>query len=355
MRVMPGNGAGRFRARSRGGRSRLATINDVAALAGVSIKSVSRVLNNEPHVREALRQRVLAAASTLGYRPNQAARRMAGGRSFIIAFIYASPNPPAYVAGIQSGAAEFCRERGFHLVIEPLPRDEADYAEVLQRLVKTLAPDAAFVTPPLSDNLDLLALCQQSGLPLVRVQGKRDGPGRIIEADEFAPSRDMTRHLIELGHRRIGFIKPPDAHLMARARLDGFLAAMTEAGNPADPTLLVQGNFDFECGRAAAAELLDRSDPPTAIFAANDEMALGTMASARERGILLPDELSIVGFDDIPAAVTCWPPLTTVRQPLSDYGRAAAAMAIDDAIPDELDLQSRVVIRGSTAAPASRA
>lgn len=339
----------------------MATIRDVASRAGVSFKSVSRVLNNEPHVRPDLRDRIMKAVEELNYRPNQAARRMAGKRSFLIAYLYRNPPQPVgadglqgpghpYFAGIQSGAAQYCREHGYHLVIEPVPHERLDLREVVLRLVHTLAPDAIFVAPPLSDNPDLLEIVSELGVRLIRIAGMVEGPGDNITLDERTPSRDMTRHLIQQGHRKIAFIRSPAAHLSAAERYLGYCDALAEAAIPIDPALVVEGTFDFASGQEGARKLLERdpADRPTAIFASNDEMALGVITFARKLGLTLPDDLSVAGFDDIPGASTNWPSLTTVRQPLAAYGAAAAGLAINNSIPEGLELQGSVILRSST-------
>lgn len=346
----------------------MATIKDVAKVAGVSFKSVSRVLNNEPHVRPDLRDRVLQAVNTLNYRPNQAARRMAGVRSYLIAYLYRNPvnahgpeglrgSGHPYFAGIQSGAAQYCREHGYHLVIEPVPHEPDELEEVVQRLVQTLAPDAIFVAPPLSDNSDLLAVMSKLGVRLVRLAGMIEGPGETIQLDERGPAMELTRHLLELGHERIAFIKPPVAHLSAAARFTGYRDALDEAGIAYDPSLVLEGQFDFASGWDAARELLNREPGarPTAIFAANDEMALGVIAYAREQGLSLPSDLSVAGFDDVPSSATNWPSITTVSQPLAAYGAAAAGVAIHRQVPEDIDLCGKLIVRSSTAYPAGLA
>ena len=328
----------------------MATINDVAAHAGVSIKTVSRVLNNEPHVREVLRERVLTAARELDYQPNQAARRMAGKRSFLIAFVYRNPDPP-YVAGVQSGAAEYCREHGYHLVIEPVPLDREQLEQVLLRLARVLAPDAVFVAPPLSDDAEFIEIAERIGISLIRIAGQVGGAGQNIEIDDREPACEVVRHLVGLGHRRIAFVRPPREHLTASARYEGYREAMLEAGLDIHPAMVVEGEFTFASGYDAAQHLWAGKERPTAIFAANDAMALGVMAAVREMGVAVPGELSIAGFDDIPAASTTWPPLTTVRQPFAAYGIAAVALAIEGRLPEAIDLRSSLVIRGTTAPP----
>ncbi len=327
----------------------MATINDVARHAGVSMKTVSRVLNNEPHVRDNLRERVLAAVEALDYRPNQAARRMAGSRSYLIAFPYNNPSP-AYINGIQSGAAIRCRERGCHLVVEPISMDST-IGDVMHRLVYTLAPDAVVVTPPLSDDAGFLEIIGGLNTPIVRIAGGADGFGINVAVDDRKPAYQITRHLIDIGHRRIAMVRPHPDHLSAAARYEGYLQAMEEVGLPIDPAYVAPGYFTFASGKEAGRQLLKLAEPPTAIFAANDEMALGVMAAARELGISLPDDLSIAGFDDIPATRTCWPSLTTIQQPLANLGAAAAEAGISGALPTDIPLDCALIVRELTRPP----
>ncbi|KAF0185261.1 MAG: LacI family DNA-binding transcriptional regulator [Hyphomonadaceae bacterium] len=328
------------------------TITEVAQRAGVSIKTVSRVLNGEPHVRPAVRERVLQAAKTLAYTPNQAARRLAGSRSFLIAFLYNNPSP-SYVAGIQTGAARRCRELGYHLVVEPLEQEVGNELEPLTALVKTLAPDGIILIPPLSDDFGLLAHLATLDVQVVRIAGYIDGPGFKLETPEREGGRLGVEQLLAFGHRRIAIVAAPAGHHAASERLLGYFDAMKAAGIPADPGLVIAGKFDVDSGRDAAQQLLALPDPPTAIFAANDDMALGVARAAREAGLRIPEDLSIVGFDDTPASRTAWPPLTTVRQPLEGLGAAAVQAIVlgDRAFAEECRFE--LVSRGSVG-PARR-
>lgn len=279
----------------------LATINDVAAAARVSIKTVSRVLNGEPHVRTELYDRVKNAVRQLGYQPNQAARRLAGGRSFFIAYIYNNPTPN-YVAAVQSGAARRCRELGYHLVVEPVELAGSDRFATLQRLSKTLKPDGVFLIPPLSDDPDLLNELARLKIATARIAGVVPSHGWNLAMPEATAGRMVVDHLLALGHRRIAVVGPPDSHLSATARVDGYRDAMQAANAPVAPDWIERGELDFASGTEAAGRLLDLDDRPTAIFAANDEMALGAMAAARRRGLAVPHDLSVAGFDDTPPA-----------------------------------------------------
>ncbi len=306
------------------------SIHDVAKLAGVSIKTVSRVVNKVPHVSVELRERVQAAIEQLDYRPNQSARRLAGGRSFMIAYVYSNP-APSYTGGIQSGAAARCRDLGYHLVVEPITDSGEERLDVLDRLVATLRPDGVLLVPPLSDDAPLLRRLADLALPCARIAGSADAAGFNLETPERAGGRMVADHLVALGHRRIGVITPPSSHHAALQRVDGFRDGLAAAGIAVEEALFVQGRFDFASGIEAAEQLLRRDDRPTAIFATNDDMALGALTLAHRMEYKVPEDLSVVGFDDTPAGLSSWPPLTTVRQPLEAMGRAAIEALVDGA------------------------
>lgn len=311
----------------------MTSIHDVAALAKVSIKTVSRVVNDAPNVSAELRERVQAAVRELGYRPNQSARRLAGGRSFMIAYLYSNP-APGYISGIQSGAAARCRELGYHLVVEPISPGGEERFDVLDRLVAALRPDGVLLVPPLSDDAAMLARLAELRLPCARIAGSVVGAGFNIHTPERAAGRMVADHLIAHGHRRIGIITPPAKHRSALRRVEGFRDGLAAAAVAIDESLFIDGGFTFASGIAAGEALLALPQPPSAIFATNDDMALGVLTLAHQIGLRVPEDLSVVGFDDTPASLTSWPPLTTVRQPLEDMGRlvidALANGPIDD-------------------------
>ncbi|MBL8537167.1 MAG: LacI family DNA-binding transcriptional regulator [Hyphomonadaceae bacterium] len=327
-----------------------ATINDVATLAGVSIKTVSRVLNGEPHVRPALRQRVMQAVEQLAYTPNQAARRLAGNRSFLIALLYNNPSP-SYVAAIQEGAARRCRELGYHLIVEPLERERDNDPLPVSVMMKTLAPDGVILIPPLSDDAALLQQLARFETPVVRIAGYGDGPGSLLLTPEREAGRMAVAHFIAKGHKRIGIVAPPSLHQAADERLLGYKDALEAAGLPVDPDLIVRGRFDVESGQEAAIHLLALRRPPTAIFAANDEMAMGVMRIAREKQLQIPDDLSIVGFDDTPSSRSAWPPLTTVRQPLNELSAAAVDLIVLGESAENFDCRFTLVERATVSKP----
>jgi len=324
----------------------MTSIHDVAALARVSIKTVSRVVNKAPNVSTELRIRVQQAIDELGYRPNQSARRLAGGRSFMIAFLYNNP-APGYVSRIQMGAAWRCRDLGYHLVVEPISAAAEERFDVLDRLVGALRPDGVLLVPPLSDDTDLLARLDAMRLPCARIAGSASGGGFNIHTPERAAGRMVADHLVALGHRRFGVITPPPGHRAAARRVDGFCEGLGAAGLSPHATAFHQGRFDFASGVEAGDALLTRDERPTAIFATNDEMALGVLAVAHRVGLRVPEDLSVTGFDDTTASHTSWPPLTTVRQPLEDMGRAVID-ALADGLVEVPEFLFTLVERGST-------
>jgi len=328
----------------------LATIKDVAAVAGVSIKTVSRVLNNEPHVRPQLVQKVREAVDKLSYLPNQSARRLAGSRSFLIAYIYDNP-PPGYLAGIQKGASLRCRELGYHLVVEPLGSGSQDRFEALRRLVATLRPDGAFLIPPASDDQDLLEMLEKLNVATVRIAGTVQAHGSNLPTPERESAAMLTQHLLDLGHRKIAIIAPPRNHAAAFERLKGFRDAMQKAGATVRKDWVVTGRFDFDSGMKAAAKILASPELPTAIVATNDEMALGAMVAVRAKGLSVPDDISVVGFDDTPASASAWPPLTTVRQPLETMGRAVIDRLVSTGEEPDDSFKFSLVVRSSTTSP----
>ncbi len=327
----------------------MTSIHDVAALAQVSIKTVSRVVNKAPNVSQPLRERVEAAIAELGYRPNQSARRLAGGRSFMIAYLYSNP-APAYTSGIQYGAAERCRDLGYHLVVEPISPGGEERFDVLERLIAALRPDGVMLVPPLADDEALLARLNELRLPCARIAGSVGTAAFTIQTPEREAGRMVADHLIALGHKRIAIITPPSTHRAALERVEGFRDGLTMAGLSDDVSLYVEGRFDFASGIEAGERLLSRADPPSAIFATNDDMALGVLTLAHRMGLRIPENLSVVGFDDTPASHTSWPPLTTVRQPLEDMGRQVID-ALVNGMKQTSPFTFTLIERGSSAPP----
>jgi len=345
------------------------TIYDVAARAGVSIKTVSRVMNKEPNVRPAMRDRVLEAANALDYSPNLSARSLAGSRSFVIAVFvdaaltidhWKSERGADYLSRIQLGATLQCRDAGYHLLVELIDHDAPRVRQEVAALLAALKPDGVILTPPSSDNETVLGLLDKAGTPYVRLGPERpEGVGPRVHMDDFAAAREMTLHLAGLGHRRIGFIVGEPRYGASQARRAGYVDAMKQLNLPVTDSWIRQGDFTFQSGLDQAKALLSLPDRPTAIFASNDDMALGCLTAAAEAGLMVPGEISIAGFDDSPSARFSRPQLTTVRQPVVEMASLATRLLISGEIkgssstgePLDALLPFELIHRASTAPP----
>ena len=298
------------------------TIDDVAAMAGVSAKTVSRVINSEPNVRPQTQDKVRAAIAQLNFRPDPSARSLAASRSYLIGVVYDNPSD-SYLMEIISGVLDTCQARHYQTLLCPLRFDRSDLLAEVDSLIAQSRPGGLVLTPPLTDNDALLAHLRSLGLPFSCISPKR-AESCGVTFDERQAARDMVNHLIELGHRRIAHVRGHVAHGASRWRANGYRDALKRAGIEVDPSLIVQGEFSFDSGMRAARDLLALAHRPTAIFAANDDMAAGVVRVALEQGLSVPGQISVCGFDDIPIAHQIFPALTTVRQPAREMGAAAA-------------------------------
>ncbi|NII11646.1 LacI family DNA-binding transcriptional regulator [Oleiagrimonas sp. C23AA] len=299
-----------------------ARIEDVARQAGVSTKTVSRVLNHEPNVREQTRERVLEVVRKLDYRPNPSARSLAANRSFLIALLYDNPSPN-YVMEIQGGVLEACDAHQFSMMVRPLDSQAPDFVATVQSLIGQQRPDGLILTPPITDHPELLAHLDQLDLPYATVSSRIQGSIGVT-MDETRAAAEITSHLVRLGHRRIAHVIGHPAHGGSELRLAGYRKAMAEAGIDVRSEWVVPGAFSFASGVAAARQLMALDSPPTAIFAANDDMAAGVIWATADAGWRVPQDLSVAGFDDTPISRQVWPAVSTVRQPSRDMGRIAA-------------------------------
>jgi LacI family transcriptional regulator len=324
-----------------------ANIKDVSEAAGVSIKTVSRVINNERYVRPATRERVQTAMAALGFQPSQAARALAGGRSFQIALVCSNPGP-YYLHGLIAGLRGRCAEHGVRLIVHAYETEAQELGEDVLTFFRQMGFDGAILTPPIADHLPVLDELDRADTPYVRISpGVELDRGAWVAIDNEAAARAMTRRLIDLGHQRIGFVIGHKSFRVSEQRLGGYMDALRECGIPLDGSLLQQGWFDLQSGQDAAEALLDMRRSPTAIFASSDDMAAGVLRVAHQRGIRVPADLSIAGFDDTDLARLVWPGLTTVRQPIREMAERAADLLFsgEDA---HLLLPIELVERGST-------
>jgi LacI family transcriptional regulator len=326
------------------------TIDDVAKAAGVSNKTVSRVLNKEKYVAAGTRTKVEVAVAALGFKPSFAARALAGHKSFQIALLTDNPSP-YYAQNIQAGVRARCQESGYRMIAQPVDSGSPDLLDEILGLIDQAQLDGVILTPPLTENNAVRQALSERGLPFVMTAPARLDPS-IASAfiDNAQAAQDMTRHLIETGHRRIGFVAGDPRYAASARRKEGYEAALNEAGLVFDPELVQTGHYTFASGSEAAEKLLALQNPPTAIFASSDDMAAGVLATAHRLGIEVPSALSVAGFDDTDLAAVVWPPLTTIRQPVRDLGYAAAdlLLAPKPTVEQRL-LPHALIVRGSVA------
>lgn len=329
------------------------TIKEVSKIAGVSFKTVSRVLNNEKHVSEETRRRVEEVVARLNFRPSHAARTLAGRRSFQVALLYDNPSP-YYVYHIQTSAQQRCSALGYRLLIQPVDVLADDLVSNVLALVDEAHLDGLILSPPVTESLALLDALDQRGLPYVRIApGVRKGSGMASTMDDVAAARALTEHLIGLGHRAIGFIRGPETHVSSSDRLAGYREALEAHGIAFDPKLVAAGDYSFRSGGEATRTLLALDPRPTAIFASNDDMAAGALAVAHELDVEVPSALSIAGFDDSDLAQGVWPPLTTIRQPVRELADAAVNLLLGGTGETQVSLDHELIVRKS-AGPAPK-
>jgi LacI family transcriptional regulator len=338
------------------GNSPKLTINDIARMAGVSKKTVSRVINRSPLLNQETRSKVEEIIKETGYVPNPQARALALGRNFLIGLIYDNPNAQM-ILSMQQGILEALRDTEFELVIRPVDRGSAGVMDDIRSFVTRQRLFGVVVLPPMSENDHLARMLDEEGCRYVRMgSAVLDDPEHMVASNDRDAVADAVRYLIAQGHRRIGLIAGPHGFRSAKERREGFEMALSEAGISLPRSLVADGQYTFESGVSASESLFDLASPPTAIFASNDEMAAGVLYAARLRGIQVPEQLSIIGFDDTPLTTRVWPPLTTVRWPIVAMGRAAALKLIGTAIGEDSDVAepstfSSTLIRRSSVAP----
>lgn len=288
--------------------------------------TVSRVINGESNVRPATRDSVNAAIEALNYAPNSAARTLAGAGQNRIGLLYSNPSG-GYLSEILVGTLDQASKRDVQLIVQKCEVDTHE-TDVARYLIEG-GIDAMILPSPLSESPALVRMLVAEGVPAVLLGSEETASGLLtVTIDNRQAAWDMTRHIIGLGHRRIGFIIGNPAQSDSLRRLEGYRAAMEEAGLGGQDELVTQGYFDYKSGLDAAELLLDLPDPPTAIFASNDDMAAASVAVAHRRGLDVPGDLTVCGFDDTTLATAIWPELTTIRQPIADMARAAVELLV---------------------------
>lgn len=308
-----------------------ATIKDVAKLAGVSFKTVSRVINREPSVGEELRTRVWEAIEELKYQPNLSARQLRGAASFI-AFIYDNPNSH-YVIEMQHGILEECNRQGFELLIHPTEAGDHKFINEIKQLVSNGHIAGLVLTPPFSESAKLIEALNAIDVRYVRIlsgDSDNDSSSPCVLVDDYRAAYDITRYLVGLGHRKIAFLGGDPEHASSEHRLEGYRTALSENNIAHDEQLILPGQYNFDSGSERTSQLLRLSKAPTAIFACNDEIAAGALFAARIKQVAVPQDLSIIGFEDSPFSRQTWPKLTTAHQPNSEIAGSAAKLLIEN-------------------------
>ena len=332
-----------------------ATIREVASAAGVSIATVSRVLNGRPDVAPATREAVLRAVRDQRFSTNRSARALSGGRTGLVG-VTLPVIEAAYFASILAGASEALHEQDMHVVLSPTLHLHDRAVNLLDRLIHGTTDGAILMLP--EETQEELKALRRIRYPFVVVDPRDplDEGVPAVSAANALGGRAATEHLLALGHRRIGAITGVPEWVASAERLNGYGGGLASAGVLPDPRLVIEGDWTIEGGERTGAALLDLPEPPTAIFAFNDNMAVGVLRAARERGVPVPAELSVVGFDDSELAAIVTPALTTVRQPLAEMGRMAVSLLMRQLENQRVEglnveLQTRLVVRDSTAPP----
>jgi LacI family transcriptional regulator len=304
------------------------TINDIARLAGVSKKTVSRVINASPLVRDDTRTRVEAVIRQLRFVPDPQARGLAFRRSFLIGLVYDNPNAQ-YIVDAQQGALDALRGSEFELVVHPCDRRGVDFVAGVTRFAERQKLRGVILLPPVSENDTLVRALREIDCGYVRVASAEvDEPSHTVASNDRLAVTEAANYLESLGHREIGYIAGPTGHRSAIERREGFVDALARRGVRLRLDLIMEGGYTYESGLACAEALLRRTPRPTAIFASNDEMAAGVYRAAGNLGLSIPRDLSVVGFDDGPIAARLLPSLTTIRLPIRDIYRQAALKLI---------------------------
>jgi LacI family transcriptional regulator len=308
--------------------SKKITINDVARLSGVSKRTISRVINNSPKVGEKTRERIQKIIDELNYSPNPQARGLAARRSYLLGMIYDNPDA-LYINDVQRGVLSVCREFGYELVVHPCDMKADSLIIEAVGFVNRSKLDGVIILPPISENNDLAGALGKANFNYVRLASiALDSADHVVISNERAAAAAMAEYLVKLGHTRIGYIAGPKGMKSTRERLEGFCDALEKHGCKPARDMLARGAYTFESGMECTHTLLENPNPPTAIFASNDEMAVGAINAAREMGFKVPEDLSVAGFDDSMLASRIMPSLTTIRRPVREMARLATTKLI---------------------------
>ena len=311
-------------------------ITDVAKAAGVSLKTVSRVLNKEPSVKAKTREKVEATIKRLDYQPNSAARNLRGLKSWALGLVYDNPNA-YYIMDAQEGVLDACRNAGYGLQILPTFITNEGAIELLLTQVRTNRLAGLILLPPMSEHTSFLEELTKNNIKYIRIiSGCHPVPeaDHAIQIDDRAAAVDITNHLIEQGHQRIAFLAGSVEHNSTPERLDGYKKALQNSGIAIDPELILEGEYTYRSGFDRTLSLIDKGIEFTAIFGCNDEIAAGAVTALNSRGRRIPDDVAVAGFEDSEFAHIMEPPLTTSRQSITDISRMATNLLIQELRPN---------------------
>ncbi len=336
-----------------------ATINDVAKQAGVSIKTVSRVINNETSVRQLTREKVQQAVDQLNYQPNLAARNLAGTKSFSVAYIYDNPNA-YYIIDMQKGILSACKQQGFELLIHPCDAKNKNITEEVVNMVKQARIAGLVLTPPLSEMPDFVKSLLELDVKVVRIMSGDVAPDELtpcVMVNDRDAAQTITQHLIDSRHKDIAFIAGDAEDMSTIERYKGYRRALKASNIEFNKALVIEGDYSFDSGVSGAKQLMSTEKShtqPTAIFSCNDEIAAGALFAARLMNISIPEKLSIVGFENSPFSRQTWPKLTTADQPNDQIAEDAANLLISQVRKQKNQVTisqyiPKLIVRDSTA------
>ncbi len=302
----------------------MATITEVAKLAGVSVKTVSRVMNDYEHISSKTREKVENAMEELSYAPSAIARQMRLGDSLSIGMLYGDPGS-GYQSRLNHAVLKACSDARRYLAVEFFDEKNNDWRGQVEAFLDRTRVKNMILVPPMCDSSDIHDLLETRGVNSVLISPSRPIPGKVsVTMDDRSAAREITDHLIEFNHKIIGHIAGHPDHVATLLRRQGFEEAMMRAGLAGPASMHIEsGRFRFRNAMECAEKMLTAANRPTAIFAANDEMASAVLMTANRLGLRVPDDLSIAGFDDTPIAKTVWPDLTTISQPFGAIAEAA--------------------------------
>lgn len=324
--------------------SKRITINDVARLSGVSKRTISRVINNSTKVGEATRERIQKIIDELHYIPDPQARGLAASRSYLLGMIFDNPDA-LYINDAQRGILSVCREFGYELVVHPCDKTAETLIDDAVRFASRSKLDGIIILPPISENNDLADALGRANVNYVRLASiALDAADHVVISNERSAAAAMAEYLVTLGHTRIGYIAGPKGLKSTRERLEGFCEALEKHGCKLDSDMIARGAYTFESGMECTRTLLANSRPPTAIFASNDEMAVGVINTAQHMGLDVPGDLSVSGFDDSILASRIMPSLTTIRRPVKEMARLATTKLIASIDGRQDDAHASIVV-----------